>query len=129
LQHIEESLDARLHMGVEHEIGVALERQNRQMYSVAEDYITYASVTERLDIMDNAIHTPPVQLGDDILSAASYGVGIGIVAVLLGKRAAWVRHDELALCFIKDRPGSIVLNIGVKPCGEHRGHTDVGNTK
>jgi len=116
-------------MVVEREVGIALQSEDGQMDGVAKDYVTYSPVAESLDIMDNTVDTPPVQLGENILGTASYGVGVGIVAVLLGKRAAWVRHGELALCFIKDHPGPVVFNKRIKPSGEHRGHADIGNAK
>jgi hypothetical protein len=96
---------------------------------MAKDYVTYPAVAERLNIVDNAIHTPPVQLSDDILSTASDGVGVGIVAVLLGERAARVWHGELVLYFVEDYPGTVELNERVKTAGKYRRHADIGNAE
>lgn len=116
-------------MGVEREVRVAFEGQDGEVDGVAEDYVAYSPVAERLDVMDDAIHTPPVQLGDDISGAAPNGVGVGVVAVLPSKRAAWTRHGELALYLVEYYPGTVVLDIGIKPAGEHRGHADIGKAK
>jgi hypothetical protein len=108
-------------MGVEDEVGITFQGQNRHVDGMAKDYVTYAAVAERLDIMDNAVYAPPVQLGNDILDTAPYRVGIGIIAVLLGKRAAGVRHGELELHFVEYHPGTVMLDVGIKPAGENDG--------
>ena len=79
--------------------------------------------------MDDAIHPSLAQLGKDIVDTAKYGVGIGVVAILLGERTARAGHSELALHLIEDDSGSIALDLLVKVTGEYRGHADIGKTE
>ncbi len=72
-------------MLIEQVIVVALQGQHRQVDGIAKDDVPYSSVTKRLNVVDDAIYPPSAQLGKDIANAAGYGVGIGVVTILLGE--------------------------------------------
>jgi len=113
----------------EAEIAVALQGQDRHIKLPAQDYITNRPVAEGLDVMDNGVHPAPFYLGSDIPQAPVYGVGVGVVSILLRQVPAGMGHGELALHFVEDNAGVVTLQETVKLAPENRWHAYIGQAQ
>ncbi len=128
VEDIDERLDAGLDVVREEKAVVAFEREDGQAQRLAENDVADAAVAERLHVMDDPVDAAAIDFPPDVGNTAVDGVGVGIVRVLLGERAAGrgERHGKLALHLVENYPRPALLDKRIKVLRKDRRHADIG---